>query len=145
MARHKILAATSITSGVANLVLSILLVRPFGLVGVALGTLIPNTIEFCVILPFTMRILGIGVVDALKEIFFPTLSPAILMSLMLYLWTRAVPQFSFLTLGLAALTGVIIYGIGYLVLGASKGERKMYRGIAFNLFRTAQSYLKGEN
>lgn len=140
MARHKVLAATSLCSGLANLVISIILVRPFGLTGVAIGTLIPNTIEFCVILPFTLRILNVNAGDAFKGIFFPALSPAIPMILVLYFFRQFVgaPTLSFLIL--SAGTGIAVYIFGYLLLGASKGERNTYRGIAFNLLRYAQAY-----
>jgi O-antigen/teichoic acid export membrane protein len=40
--QHQFAAASSVAIAVANLVLSIILVRPFGLVGIALGTLTPR-------------------------------------------------------------------------------------------------------
>jgi O-antigen/teichoic acid export membrane protein len=52
---------TFAAAGVLNVVLSILLVRPFGLVGVALGTAIPNVLFAVVVLALACRELGIGV------------------------------------------------------------------------------------
>lgn len=40
--KHKVTAKWAVAEGIANLVLSIILVRPFGIYGVAIGTLIPN-------------------------------------------------------------------------------------------------------
>ena len=51
MARHKVLAVVVLLEGVANLVLSIILVRPYGIVGDAVGTAIPLLFTYVVFLP----------------------------------------------------------------------------------------------
>jgi O-antigen/teichoic acid export membrane protein len=48
-------------AGVLNLILSLVLARPFGLAGVALGTAIPNVLFAAVVLVVACRELGIGV------------------------------------------------------------------------------------
>ena len=58
--RHRTLAFLRMGEGLINLALSIVLVQSMGLVGVALGTAIPHTVIFGVILPlYTCRLLGI--------------------------------------------------------------------------------------
>jgi O-antigen/teichoic acid export membrane protein len=49
--RHKICAYLNLAEGLFNLLLSILLVKSYGLIGVALGTLIPMTIIRVIIQP----------------------------------------------------------------------------------------------
>jgi O-antigen/teichoic acid export membrane protein len=57
MARHKVLAYLMLGEGVLNLILSIILVRRIGLIGVAWGTVIPDVICTAVIIPwYTLRI-----------------------------------------------------------------------------------------
>jgi O-antigen/teichoic acid export membrane protein len=52
-------AGVSFASGVANLVLSLILVGPYGLVGVAWGTLIPTLLlNVFVSIPYTCRVTG---------------------------------------------------------------------------------------
>jgi O-antigen/teichoic acid export membrane protein len=142
MARHRVLAVTSLCSGVANLILSVALVRPFGLTGVALGTLIPNLIEFAILLPFAMKVIGVRPGEALKEIFLPALIPALLMVTVLYAMQRAVAPSSILSVGLISGTGTLAYIAGYLSLGANAVERQTFRGAAFGIFRFARTALK---
>jgi O-antigen/teichoic acid export membrane protein len=52
MSKHGALAIVTIVEGVANLVLSILLVRPYGILGDAIGTAIPLTCTFLLFMPY---------------------------------------------------------------------------------------------
>jgi O-antigen/teichoic acid export membrane protein len=62
MARHKTLAMVTLAEGVANLFLSILLVRHYGVIGDALGTAIPLTCTCIFFLPFHLgKILQVSV------------------------------------------------------------------------------------
>lgn len=142
MARHRVLAFTSMASGLTNLALSIALVRPFGLTGVALGTLIPNTLEFCIVLPFTMRIIGVSASEGIKEILLPALSPAVLMMLILQAAKQVAAPTSLLPVLAVAGFGMLVYAVGYLSLGASKAEKRTCREAAFFAFRAARTYLK---
>src|SRR5215510_10309381 len=49
-----------------------------GLTGVALGTLIPTTAE-CLgfVLPYAMRVVGVSISEAFKQIFLPAMIPAV--------------------------------------------------------------------
>jgi len=58
--QHRTLAFLRMAEGLINLALSILLVKSIGLIGVAIGTAIPHTIIFGIILPvYACRLLGI--------------------------------------------------------------------------------------
>ena len=128
IARHRLLAFTSLGSGLVNVVLSIILVQPFGLTGVALGSLIPTTLEcFCFILPFSMRVIGISLLEMVREVFLPGLLPAVPTVIILYLLEQWLAPTSLLLTGVVAGCGVLIYLAGYLSLGASKSERQTCR------------------
>ena len=62
--RHRVVAMTRVVEGVANLVLSVWLVKRFGLIGVALGTVIPHAIVVVFVLPaLAPRLLNIRLRD----------------------------------------------------------------------------------
>ena len=65
--------------------LSIILAHFAGLVGVALGTLIPTTIV-CLgfVLPYAMREIGVSLREAMAEMFLPTLLPILPMIITVY-------------------------------------------------------------
>src|SRR5439155_16621994 len=77
MARHRPLAIFAIGSALANLLLSIWLVHPLGVTGVALGTLIPTAIEcVCFVTPYAMHQNGVSVRALISELLGPSLLPA---------------------------------------------------------------------
>jgi O-antigen/teichoic acid export membrane protein len=66
---HQFLTVTSLITAFSNLVLSVLLVKQFGLVGVALGTLIPNAIQHQLFLiPKVRQIMGIPLAEYAREV-----------------------------------------------------------------------------
>jgi O-antigen/teichoic acid export membrane protein len=128
MARHRRFALAALGTGIANLLLSIVLVRPLGLTGVALGTLIPAAFEALAFThPYTMRIIGVSWGDALRRAFLPALLPALPMSALLIALGRATEAPSLLATLATACAGLLVYGVGYLAFGASAAERETYR------------------
>lgn len=70
-------AAVSLVSAAGNLVLSVVLVRKYGLLGVALGTLVPATLcNFFVSVPYTCRLTGTPVLPFYFRVFLPALGIA---------------------------------------------------------------------
>jgi O-antigen/teichoic acid export membrane protein len=142
MARHRVLAATALICGAANLSLSVALVGPLGLTGVALGTLIPSVVEFVVVLPIAMRLVGLPWGTMLGKVLLPGLSPALLMGLVLAWLGRDLGQSSWAATILVAAAGLGVFAVAYLALGASQAERDTYRGLAFSAFRLATGWLR---
>jgi len=61
MAKHHGWAWVVLLEGICNLILSIILVRPYGIIGDAIGTAIPLSITMIFLLPpYVCRLLGIG-------------------------------------------------------------------------------------
>ncbi len=105
MGRVKSFATTAVLEALANLILSIVFVRRFGIAGVALGTAIPAIISNVLVqTPFACRALGIP----FKEFVRLALGPPVL---------AAVPVFIglYLTASYAAPTGLGVL-IGFLAL-----------------------------
>ncbi len=143
MARHRPLAMMSVGSALANLGLSIALVHPLGLTGVALGTLIPTVFEcLCLVLPYSMRVIGISAEEALKEIFLPAFGPAVPMAIVLYLVRQVVEPSSLIAMTVVAGSGLAVYVTAYLSFGASQVERQAYRGFVDGMLSFAAARLK---
>jgi O-antigen/teichoic acid export membrane protein len=128
MARHQPLAAMTIGSGIANLILSIILVKFMGLTGVALGTLIPTTIV-CIglVAPYAMRVIEVNVQEMASSVIVPAVLPAIPMIIALLVLREIIEPASLVTLSLVAGIGVLPYPVGYLLMSANEFERNLFR------------------
>ena len=126
IARHRIVATTSIAAGVANVALAILLLPRFGLMGAAVGNLIPTAVSaLAVILPFANRTLNVTWRDALREIWLPAVLPGVGAGAMLWmLHLKSASPSSALLAGWIATT-MLAYVVGYLSMPASGAERRL--------------------
>lgn len=136
MGRFRLVAISSIISGLTNLGLSIYLVQSVGVVGVALGTLIPTTIEtMLVVTPYTMRLLGVSLHEALIRIWIPT-AVAALPAVGLMWLLRSVFDLTMLpTLLVAALIGSGTYLVAYFAFPQTSPERAIVVGILRRIVR----------
>jgi O-antigen/teichoic acid export membrane protein len=151
-ARHRPLAIFAILSGVGNLLLSLLLVQWWGLTGVALGTLIPVSVEtFCFALPYALRSIGVGWREAAARMVGPALVP-VLPAMVVLIWLRgALAPASLPAVAAVAALGLLTYAVVYLAMGACAEERLLLRQAwqqltlyATSLGRTAPSQGRGE-
>jgi O-antigen/teichoic acid export membrane protein len=130
MARHRPMAWIGIGSALVNLGLSLWLVHPFGVMGVALGTLIPTTIESVgIIIPYAMRANGVSLRDGFREMFWPNLPPALVMLGVLLALRQWLQPASYLSIGLVGAIGVAVYGLLYLTLSRGKPEDLIIRSM----------------
>jgi O-antigen/teichoic acid export membrane protein len=91
MARHQILAWLALGSGVANVLLSIVLVQRFGLMGVAWGTVIPEIICTGIIVPaFTLSVVRVPIGTYLVEGYLKPLIAAAPAAVLAWLLASAV-------------------------------------------------------
>jgi O-antigen/teichoic acid export membrane protein len=113
MARHKSLAWVTGMEAIANLTLSIFLVRRFGIVGDALGTAIPLSCTALFFVPRHLcRVLNIRLLAYLREAFtFPVVlvAPTVGILLLMRRWFFAR---NYLELGMQILISLIPYGLG---------------------------------
>jgi O-antigen/teichoic acid export membrane protein len=113
--QHKMFAIVALIEGVANLVLSILLVRPYGIIGDALGTAIPLTCNMVFFMPgHTCRKLGISIPTFLREAYtLPLLAcaPMVVVLLLMRTWFVAHGYVQLITQMLA---GGVVYGAALL-------------------------------
>jgi O-antigen/teichoic acid export membrane protein len=130
MGRNRLLALVGVGTAIANIVLSIALIPAFGLVGVALGTLIPATVDaLFVVLPFSMRAFSVSPSVLLRECVAPVLVPAIPTAVLLVVVRPFLPA-NIILLGLACLPAVAVFAIGYLRFGSTYRERRVLADLA---------------
>ena len=138
MAMHSPLAGMTIASGVANLILSILLVQRFGLMGVALGTLFPTTV-ICLgfVTPYAMRVIGTSAKDMYTKVLWPTLLPLLPMSIVMIVLREVIHPSSLLIILLVGAVGPLVYLPAYLRMGSTEFERGiMHKVFTYVLYRT---------
>jgi O-antigen/teichoic acid export membrane protein len=113
--RHGKLAIATLIEGVSNLILSILLVRHYGIIGDALGTAIPLTCTMVFFLPLHLsHVLGVRVRTFLRQAFaLPILlcTPMVVTLLLMQRWF--VPH-GYRQLAIHLLVGAVVYGAGLL-------------------------------
>jgi O-antigen/teichoic acid export membrane protein len=115
MSRHKSLAYVVLMEGIANLILSITLVRPLGIVGDAIGTAIPLLCTALFFLPRHMcRQLDIPVRKFLVEAYFYPVVLCIPMSIALVLMQRSFYAHHYPQLVANLTVGFAVYGVGAL-------------------------------
>jgi O-antigen/teichoic acid export membrane protein len=89
MSKHGALAVVTMVEGVANLVLSILLVRPFGILGDAFGTAIPLACTFLLFMPYHLcSRLGVRMSTYLRQAYLLPLALCAPMAATLWLLQR---------------------------------------------------------
>jgi O-antigen/teichoic acid export membrane protein len=113
MSKHGTWAKITLIEGIANLILSILLVRPFGIIGDAFGTAIPLACSTIFFMPrHVSKLLDIRLRTYLREAYvlpFLLTMPLVAALLLLKLWF--VPQ-NYRELGLQLVIGGTVYGAG---------------------------------
>jgi O-antigen/teichoic acid export membrane protein len=121
MSKHKTWAIVTVSEGVANLILSIILVRYWGIVGDALGTAIPLTCSMVFFMPHHLcKKLDVHLRTFLYESY--TLPFLLCMPLVAVLWLMRrwfVPH-NYRQLGLQFLIAGSVYGLGILWAVLSK-------------------------
>jgi O-antigen/teichoic acid export membrane protein len=128
IARHRALGPISLATGAANLVLSLVLAGPFGIVGVAVGTLLPAIVEAGLLLtPYTLRVLGIGPRRFVADAVAPAVLPAVPMAAAILLSREVIAPDSLAALAAIVAIGAAAYGVTYLIPAATAPERATIR------------------
>jgi O-antigen/teichoic acid export membrane protein len=123
---HKFLAVSNLSMAVGNLVLSVLLVRFYGLIGVAIGTLIPMiVISMTVVFPAACRRVKLPVWTVVRRSVWPATWPAVVMGGFIVL-TRGRIQGSWSLLVLQSLVAAGIYVALFLMFAINRNERDWY-------------------
>jgi O-antigen/teichoic acid export membrane protein len=119
--QHKTFAVVALIEGIANLILSLLLVRPYGIVGDALGTAIPLSCNMLLFMPgHVCSTLGIRMATFLREAYSLPLiacAPMVVVLLLMQTWFVA---HSYRQLAVQLLVAGSVYGAGLLWMYRTK-------------------------
>jgi O-antigen/teichoic acid export membrane protein len=127
--QHRMLGLVSLATGVANLGLSIVLVRRYGLIGAALGTLVPVSLTAALVLfPAACRRVGVPIRVAIRQAILPALWPAVLVAVALSTTREWLPA-SLLAVGVQGLTGAALYLAGFSVALGRRDRARYVRKI----------------
>lgn len=123
ISKHHFVAYTNIGEGLMNLVLSIILVKRFGIIGVALGTAIPLIITKLLIQPlYVSRLLKINVVEYFMLILIPLLK-GILVVMIPWLLISGYIRPVYLNLFMFGMMQAIIYLLIVYYIGFNRGDK----------------------
>ena len=112
MSKHGMLAVATMIEGVANLVLSIILVRRYGVIGDAIGTALPLAGTFILFMPYHVcSRLGIRMWTYLKQAYLLPLLVTVPLVLTLLALQRWFVAHSYLTLAAQLIGGGAVYAL----------------------------------
>jgi O-antigen/teichoic acid export membrane protein len=128
--RHGILAIVHPMAAVANVLLSVALGYKMGVIGIALGSLLPSIVLFPIILKATCAATGIRISHYFEKCVTSAVGPAIVATLaMLFLrWTWGVE--SFLKILVIAIFGVTVFAVLFWTLGLNTAEKNMIHNLS---------------
>jgi O-antigen/teichoic acid export membrane protein len=123
---HKVLAISNLSMAVSNLVLSVVLVRWYGLVGVAIGTLIPMVVfSMFVVFPAACRRVQLSRWTVFRQSVWPAVWPALVMAGFILL-ARRFSDGSWSWMVMQAFVAAAIYAALFLRFAISRDERDWY-------------------
>jgi O-antigen/teichoic acid export membrane protein len=137
--RHGPLGWMALGSGVLNVALSIALVVPLGVKGVALATLIATTVEMTLfVVPYAGRVFGVSMADFARQVLVRLLPAGAASAAVLSGGAAVVPVTSVFALALVVAAALIVYTVVYLTLGATGVERDAYRTLVSSVWTGAR-------
>jgi len=121
---------------ISNLVLSVVLVRWYGLIGVAIGTLIPMVVfSMFVVFPAACRRVELSRWTVFRESIWPAAWPAIVMAAFILLARRYGGDASWSWMMVQAMLAALIYAALFLSFAISRAERDWYFNKVKEVFR----------
>ena len=122
---HRLLR-TSVLAAALKVALSLLLVKPLGLAGVALGTLV-STALVCLglVMPYAMRNTGVSFRRVVAGVILPTALPGCLMAGILWLLREFMQPSSILSVVICVIPAALAYAAAYLANSAACAERNL--------------------
>jgi O-antigen/teichoic acid export membrane protein len=126
MNRHRIFGVVAIGTGLANILLSLALIPFFGLLGIALGTLITAAIETAfVVLPYACRQLQIRPSRFFLVVIVPVILPTLVMVLTLTTMRTFTETGGIMTLAAFSAASILVYSTVFLLLPQAAPERRI--------------------
>jgi O-antigen/teichoic acid export membrane protein len=122
--QHGLLAKLHPISAVVNLTVSIILVQYWGIVGVAIGSVIPIFFLVPMVLKACCGFLGITISRYLMSSVAPSIIPTITMWCAVYYYRQHYLLNNYVTIIIAALAGAVVYCLFYYLISMKLNERQ---------------------
>ncbi len=136
LSKHRYYMFSNIGEGVLNLFLSILLVKNFGIYGVALGTAIPMMITKIFIQPiYTCRIIQLSIKDFYCRHFLPVLGLSSAVLLIFWMIIKNLILRDYLNLLLLSIAGLCLMLATFFLFGFSKDEKGYLIELASKVYK----------
>jgi O-antigen/teichoic acid export membrane protein len=124
--RHRLLAFGNVSAAIANLGLSLLLVRMIGLPGVAIGTMVPvAVVAVLVIFPAACARVGISVATGVRSAVWPAVWPAAVMAGVNRATVDLFPP-TLIAVGAQIVLALAVYWTTFVLFSLSAEERQFY-------------------
>jgi len=134
--KHKFLTILNIGEGIANLILSVVLVKYFGIMGVALGTAVPMIIMSLFILPvYTCRVIKYDIRKYYFEVMFPIVIKSLIIFVLLWLVFNNFISANYITLVILAVPVGFLFALLAFLVGFSPVERNYFINIIISLWQ----------
>jgi len=132
--RHRLLALVSVGTGIVNVAVSVALVRPLGLIGVALGTLIPVACSTCFfVYPAACRRVDLPVRSLISQAIWPALWPALVLAAAYSALRSATLPRTLSMIAVESLLGGLLYLCLFGVVAIGRRDREMYTTVVSHL------------
>jgi O-antigen/teichoic acid export membrane protein len=142
--RHGPIAWMALGSGVANVALSIALVGPYGINGVAAATLIASAVEITVfVVPYAARTLDVSLREIAAEVVVRLAAPTAALAALLVGGAAVLPVTSVPRLAIVVGVALAGYVLVYVTTGAGASERAAYRSGAYATIRLGRRLRPG--
>jgi O-antigen/teichoic acid export membrane protein len=126
MSKHRTWAIATLIEGLVNIALSILLVRPFGIIGDAIGTAVPLAVTTICFLPRHLcRQLQIRIGTYLREAYFLPLMICMPLVIVVLLMKRWFVPHNYIQLAAHLAVAGVVYGLSLSWAFASKRVMKV--------------------
>lgn len=124
--QHKLLAYTNASTAVINVALSVVLIGPLGLAGVAFGTLIPvSAAALFVLYPAACRRVGVPLAQPVVQAILPAMWPAVVMAGIMSVGVRYLSG-NLLEIAIHLALGGLVYAALFVGLAIGSAERRFY-------------------
>jgi len=136
--QHRLLSYANAGAALANVALSLLWIRKYGLVGQAMGTLVPVAFTAIFILwPAACRRVGVTLAASFWQAVWPTVWPLVVMAIVVIPVRNALPPRLY-AVAIAGAIGTLVYAVTFLAFAVKSDERRTYVTKALELARVRQ-------
>ena len=123
---HKRTARAAIISACLNVLVSVLLVRSFGLIGIALGTFVAAiVVDIFVLVKTACKVFEVGYWRYARNAIMPALWPGIAQFILTYGIKTYFPPVHLGVLVVQAIPGVVLYGLLFWYFGVEQSEKQL--------------------